>query len=393
MKKRFAFLPCLLLCLVFTACGGTQWSYQERSAEKSCRKAAAMVADCLNQAEYASSASHWEDKKLAQTDRTRAEQLLESAGLPVLRSSEVSPEYLGQPEGLRRFLKEIRDGKNGDYSVYRVTENGKISCSRFWQRDGGSYMSYVCCDPAQKGKDRVSIVETYGIQDWDLSEKGNFYYRTFWEDDQHYANYNRIRTMQPDEMLYGMTRGYILPVGYTGVNLFLLDWDSHSMENVCINDLWDCLEGARTGQRPDPEALGFAYDRDRGCFDVPADRFEAVLLNRFPLTLEEFRQLTDYSPQTNTYPWIPLESELAILYSHAILEPEVTACRENGDGSLTLTVEVDSTDWKTDALFIHELTIRPLEDETCQYLGNKMIKVDRETLPLSLSRAEVRGNG
>lgn len=49
----------------------------------------------------------------------------------------------------------------------------------------------------------------------------------------------------------------------------------------------------------------------------------------------------------------------------------------NTDGTITLTVQALSTDLKTDCLFAHEVTVRPLENGRFQYVGNKVTLSDR----------------
>ncbi|MGN8946284.1 DUF6070 family protein [Bariatricus sp. HCP28S3_E4] len=50
----------------------------------------------------------------------------------------------------------------------------------------------------------------------------------------------------------------------------------------------------------------------------------------------------------------------------------MTEYKINSDGTLTLTVAMLSTDLKTDCLFAHEVTVRPLENGRFQYVGNKV---------------------
>ena len=52
----------------------------------------------------------------------------------------------------------------------------------------------------------------------------------------------------------------------------------------------------------------------------------------------------------------------------------MTAVRENEDGTLTLTIDaVNEKISYNDAVITHELTIRPGEDGSFQYEGNKIL--------------------
>ena len=75
-----------------------------------------------------------------------------------------------------------------------------------------------------------------------------------------------------------------------------------------------------------------------------------------------------------------------------MIEPEVTACQTDGDGTITLTVEMLSTDLKTDCLFAHELTVRPLEDGGFQFVGNRVTYRTEYGLPYCEPRLSWQGN-
>ena len=61
----------------------------------------------------------------------------------------------------------------------------------------------------------------------------------------------------------------------------------------------------------------------------------------------------------------------------------------NSDGTMTLSVEVLSTDLKTDCLFSHDVTVRPLENGSFQYVGNQTTYQTEYGLPPAESRFEV----
>ena len=68
------------------------------------------------------------------------------------------------------------------------------------------------------------------------------------------------------------------------------------------------------------------------------------------------------------------------------MEPEVTAYVMNPDGTMTLTVQMLSTDLKMDCLFAHEVTVRPLENGSFQYVGNRITYQTEYGLPYSVPR-------
>ena len=66
-----------------------------------------------------------------------------------------------------------------------------------------------------------------------------------------------------------------------------------------------------------------------------------------------------------------------------MVEPEITACRKNEDGSLNVMVETVCTDLKLDSLYSHEVTIKERPDGTWQYLGNRKLTQPADFIPLS----------
>jgi len=371
----------LLFILLLTGCGEVKLSAPEKAAWKQCNRLLAKIGGELSACGYDPPTEKWQQSTLIPEDRERVEDAAAEVGFCVLRSGRNIPEYLADPEGLLQFLDRVQAGKDCNFSLFQITETGMLSCRYFWQEKGQLYLTTLTCDPAVKGEGSILVRETYFVQDWTVSEAGNFFYQVFWEDDQHFANYSRIRLREPDPVLWQMTQECIQSIGYSGTNMFLVDWAAPDYGDLCLNDLWDLFYYKKTGNMPDPEA--FSYDRENRCYRIPAADFEGLVLPRFPMNRGELQSAADFDPKTDTYSWLPLESELMIRFGHPLVEPEITACRENGDGSLTVTVETVCTDLKLDSLYSHEVTIKKLPDGTWQYLGNRKLTQPEDFIPLT----------
>lgn len=381
---KACFLRCvslLLLMLLFTGCGEVMLSTPEKAAWKQCSRLLAKISGELSACGYDSPAEKWQRSTLIPEDRARVEAVAAGAGFCILRSGRDIPEYLAEPEGLLQFLDQVQAGKDCAFSLFQITETGMLSCRYFWQENRQFYLTTLTCDPAVKGKNSILVRETYSVRNWTVSEAGNFFYQVFWEDDQHFANYSRIRLREPDPVLWQMTRECILSIGYSGTNMFLVDWAAPDYGNLSLNDLWDLFYYRKAGNMPNPEE--FSYDRESRCYRIPAADFEELILPRFPMSREELQSVADYDPKTDTYSWLPLESELIIRFGHPLVEPEITACRKNEDGSLNVMVETVCTDLKLDSLYSHEVTIKERPDGTWQYLGNRKLTQPEDFIPLS----------
>ena len=92
----------------------------------------------------------------------------------------------------------------------------------------------------------------------------------------------------------------------------------------------------------------------------------------FDISLPEFRQRTLYDSRNKSYPWQSSYGDHLPEYSSLV--PEVRSCRQNQDGTITLSVDVMCADLRIDRLFSHEVTIGFSEEnrEQFQYLANKI---------------------
>ena len=120
---------------------------------------------------------------------------------------------------------------------------------------------------------------------------------------------------------------------------------------------------------------------DQYCYEIPAAEFEKVVLPYFDIDLNTFRELAHYDEEGDYYPWRQIETNDYVFLYYYVIESEVTAYQVNEDGTITLTVEMLSTDLKTDCLFAHEVTVRPLEDGGFQFVSNKVIYQTEYGLP------------
>ena len=93
-----------------------------------------------------------------------------------------------------------------------------------------------------------------------------------------------------------------------------------------------------------------------------------------PVKTDTLRKYAAYDAETKTYSCEPMGFTYTPDFLGTSL-PEVTAARENEDGTMTLTVDaVCDMVICDDAVITGELTVRENEDGSFQYLGNKVIK-------------------
>lgn len=371
------FAACLIaLCLLLCACGAPG-AGQERDIQKRCRQIVSLYRDLYDSAQKEPAADRWEEQTLSQQSIDAIEARLLERGLDVIDSSADCPGYFVNAEHFRQFWDSVQRDEEASQEVIAIRDSGALSYRLLTHQDGTTYVYSLVYSLAGDEDPDYEMHQVYGAE---LTEQGNFYYRINPEDDCHYANYTLIRLQKPDQELWELYSKYILAGGYTATNIFLTDWTEDDFSPLCFNDLWEYVYRYRTGTQFWPD--GCAYDKSRNCYLIPAAEFESAVLPFFKLDAQTLRQLADYDAQTDSYPWRQVESnDYAFYLSYYTIEPEVTACRTNADGTLALTVEARSTDLGVDCLFSHEVTVRPMEDGGFQFVGNRVLSQTEKGLP------------
>lgn len=318
----------------------------------------------------------------ANADGDTQEAFLIAAGYPAIDTDAVYPEYLANPEGLRAFAEGERDS----VGIFRLLETGGLRYLCF-QRQGEEAWFFTA-DLAWNEGGQLALRETafQPVYDLELADWDIFYYRLYPAGDPHYIDYTQLRLTPPDRERYDLTRKYILPVGYQMVNLFLVDWQEGDWGELSFPDLLEALYTMETGQTLSWEDLPQKGEPVRRM--IPAALFEGTILPYFAITQEDLRALCQYDAELDAYPWRPVHGDDLTAWKYPMCEPEVVSVQENGDGTLTLTVQVYSPELKTDRLFCHELTVRP-EGEGFRYVGNRITFVSQRGLPPSMSRFDL----
>lgn len=380
LKLRIKALFAVLVVLTFllSACG-TQGmeSKQGRKIQKRCKEIVSMYRDLYDAAPKQEPENQWDEQTLLQESIDEIESRLLDKGLDILDSSEECPDYFVNAEHFFQFWDAIQNDRNASQEIIGIRSSGALSYRLLTHRDGITYAYSLIYSLDGEEDPDYEVHQVYGAE---LTEQENFYYRINPEDDCHYANYALIRLKKPDPELWNLYSKYILAGGYSATNIFLTDWTEEDFTKLCFNDLWEYLYRYQNGAQFWPD--GCTYDEDRGCYLIPAEKFESAVLPFFRLDVQTLRQLGQYDAQTDTYPWHQVDSnDYAFYLSYYTIEPEVIACRTNADGTLSLTVQALSTDLGIDCLFSHEVTVRPMEEGGFRFVGNKMLSQTERGLP------------
>ena len=270
----------------------------------------------------------------------------------------------------------------------RLKDTHTLSYQKLSVENGKPYAQFLRCEPNVDSTVAASNFERFPVQDWQMTDAGNFYYRLFPTGDKHSADYQLIRTVPPDRSHLAMLEQYVLPIDYYYVNLLITDWSEPDFAGVSFNDLFDRLYALRFHCQPD--AADYAQDENTGAFRIPSGEFERVILPYFSISAEKLRALAGYDEQTDTYPWRPVRTNDMELYDYPAVEPYITDVRENPDGTTTLLLSCLSTDVPTDCIFSHELTVRTLPSGGFEYVSNHITYQTELGLPNAAPRLSVK---
>lgn len=327
-------------------------------------------------------------QRMRRADLDAFEDRLSEEGFAVVDSDEIYPAYLANPETLYTFWDAVSSGKEAEQTLIQVNADGGFTHLFFSCKGEERYMvlTELCWDREDKLYVRES--ELLPIYDMELTEWGIFYYQNY-PDDPHYINYNQLRLEPVNRELYDLNQKYIQCVGYQFKNLFLCDWSEEDFGELCFNDLLEALYLNKTGNSLDWEKYPSRAEPLR--FQIPAAVFEQTILPYFQIPLQKFRNMGCYDAKENCYPWRPLLGDDVTTWKYPMCEPEVVSCTHNGDGTMTLSVKVYSPELKTDRLFAHEVTVRPMENGEFQYVANHITYVSGYGLPPSMPRFALDG--
>lgn len=370
MKRWIAILFCIFLIFSLIACQDSSPATQDtmyRRLEKRCREVAATYR------------SAFETENLSDSSVLDAEECLLCAGLSVYITNEENWPYLPSGDSLISFLDGVTEDTAGEWEIFSVDDAGKLSL-RLFSNENGEFRVYNMEYPL----DGEPYYEVNVIQDWALTETGSFYYRVYAAGNKHYADYSRIRLNPSDPELFALTKQYVQAGGYVGTNLYLTNWSEDDWQDLHFNDIWEYLYQHTYGTAVPTENYAFAPETNQ--YQIPATEFETLLLSYFAIEPQTLRQLAHYDPETERYPWRQVETEDYLFLQFYTTDAAVTACQENPDGTLTLTVDVASADLKTDRLFSHMLTVRPLQNGTFQFVRNQLTYQIEYGLPFCTSR-------
>lgn len=339
-----------------------------KEAEDDCRAVLERVSEIYREADKGTALN----VVLTEETMIRMKELLKETGKPVIGSEPYSSmENYGIMES---FLEACRQEESGEVILYQILSGG---IERLKYTFDGKQL-YVLAATATWNKEEQPVMSSISltrIKEWEYTKRGWFCYELCVPEPPEVTeivNGSRMIRVKPmPEKQRDMSLKYVVALGYQGNNLLCSSWDESHMEDLDFNGLFEYLYKMKYGE-------AFAGDG----YEIPAELFESVITAYLPVTAQELRTWAVFDGQKQTYAWESLGcfNYAPTFFGTAV--PEVTDIKENGDGTVTLTVEAVCSMVEADeARMIHELTVHFEKDGSFQYISNKILDAQNKVIP------------
>ena len=279
-----------------------------------------------------------------------------------------------QAEQAFDFCKAVDEKEMDELTIIVVMEMG-IRKFDLKTEDGNVNIVREYYQYDQNGSLQNRSTVSYPADFWQYTEEGYLIFEGSYFSDESYIltlsdtpEHTMLRILPLDEKCREYNRKYILPVGYEQNNLFLCNWSEDDFEDLDFYDLFDRFYPMMHNQ-PVP----YMADENLGVgavYQVPEELFEDVIGAYFNMDRETLRSKTTYLSELAAYEYRP-RGFYEVEYPD-IAYPEVVSYTENEDGTVTLYINAVYPGGNMSKEFAHITVIRPLSEESFQYVSNEI---------------------
>lgn len=290
-------------------------------------------------------------------------------------------------EPLDAFGKSIgsKGSINGQY--FTVYNDGHLSLFQLYRDNDIWYLLSMSGAWNEDNSLRIVSEGRYAVDEVKYTAKGWLVYRrdTSDYDENQKSNtdaYTMIRVLPYDSELRMLAARYVEPIGYLENNLFITDWSSPNFGPIDFNTLYAYLFGMYNGTEMLSSYNIRSYYKSIGgsrLYLIPAETFETTVQNYFEIDSSTLKAISDYSWSRGGYLFLGYNRDYYNVTPRTP-EPEVVGCADNGDGTITLTVDAVNYWYGTDCAFRHYLTVRP-ENGGFKYIANTLVQSENNILP------------
>lgn len=264
-------------------------------------------------------------------------------------------------EQIQSSYKQVQNKKENQVIVYQVNIDGSVSVHCFVFR-GKTLAKYAFDVVWEKDTYQSQPGEEWAVDEFRMTEKGYLIYRM---PDSYLVGHSALRYAirtkpQPEEYLE-LYEKYFASVGFATNNLLTINWDKETVDTLNFSAIFFDLYMMTEGKE---------YENKTGM--IPREEFEALLMQYLPVTKETLRGSQWYQEERQAYQRVKSEG---MAFAP---EAEVTAYKENEDGTITIQADILWIDYDTDYAFVITLVIKPKEDGSFRYLSNQVEVKEKE---------------
>ena len=279
-----------------------------------------------------------------------------------------------QAEQALAFCRSVDEKKMDELTIIVVMEMG-IRKFDLKTEDGNVNIVRGYYQYDQNGSLQNRSTVSYPADFWQYTEEGYLIFEGSYFSDESYIltlsdtpEHTMLRILPLDEKCREYNRKYILPVGYEQNNLFLCNWSEDDFGDLDFYDLFDRFYPI-THSQPVP----YMADENLGVgavYQIQGELFENVIGAYFNMDRETLRSKTTYLSELAAYEYRP-RGFYEVEYPD-IAYPEVVSYTENEDGTVTLYINAVYPNGNMSKEFAHITVIRPLSEESFQYVSNEI---------------------
>ncbi len=276
------------------------------------------------------------------------------------------------PELVEQFCSLVENHQDGECTLISVMQNGGLIYYRLRAKAGEVFVSR---DVLQWNQDRPEITDEddYKAYHWQYSDGYLFFDKELPAGYDGAVGFTAVRVQPLDEKCRELNRQYIFPVSYRSNGMFLTDWSEDDFSHFDFDDMFDRLY---------PYVYGTVTPYEQGVdgmqYLVPAEEYEKVIMTYFHIDQDTLRRYTAYTEQGYEFRTRGFEDSVS---SPVIPFPEVVSYANHEDGTITMTVNAVWPQMHLSKAISHEVTVRPMEDGTYQYVSNHMIMTEDSVEP------------
>ena len=280
-----------------------------------------------------------------------------------------------EAEQVEWFCEMVDTQEEAEITIIEVSYLGGFVKYDLETKDGNvdvvrSYYKY------ENGNMKREVTGSYQAEYWNYTEDGYLMFSGVWFSEELYVlelsgaeEHTALRVQPLDETYRELSRKYLLPIGFEQNNMFIVDWSEDDFGDLNFYDMYDLLY-----QKINGTYTPYVADDNLGVgavYRIPKEEFESVIMKYFNIDSETLQSKTVYYSEDSTYEYKPRGFEEVEYPEYPY--SEVVGFTENSDGTITLTANVVFPYAGDSKVYVHEVVVRPLEDEGVQYVSNRII--------------------